>query len=60
MHINIGTRKSQLALWQAKHVANKLSQMGHSSQLILIESEGDKILDTPSLSLVEKAFLQKH
>ena len=47
MHINIGTRKSQLALWQANHVANKLSQMGHSCQLILIESEGDKILDTP-------------
>ena len=47
MHIKIGSRKSKLALWQAKHVANKLVNLGHSFELVLMESEGDKILDTP-------------
>ncbi len=47
MHIKIGSRKSKLALWQTNHVAEKLSQLGHTYELILSESEGDKILDTP-------------
>jgi hydroxymethylbilane synthase len=47
MHIKIGSRKSKLALWQAEHVANKLVTLGHSFELVLMESEGDKILDTP-------------
>ena len=47
MHIKIGSRKSKLALWQTNHVAERLSQLGHTYELILIESEGDKILDTP-------------
>ena len=47
MHIKIGSRKSKLALWQTHHVADKLSQLGHTYELILIESEGDKVLDTP-------------
>ncbi len=47
MEIIIGTRKSKLALWQANHVASKLRQLGHNCQLTLIESEGDKIIDTP-------------
>ena len=47
MHIKIGSRKSKLAPWQTHHVADKLSQLGHTYELILIESEGDKVLDTP-------------
>jgi len=47
MHIKIGSRKSKLALWQAEHVAEKLTTLGHSYELVLMESEGDKILDTP-------------
>ncbi|MGC6469733.1 MAG: hydroxymethylbilane synthase [Flavobacteriales bacterium] len=47
MHIKIGTRKSKLALWQANHVAARLKAIDHTSELVLIESEGDKILDTP-------------
>ena len=47
MHIKIGSRKSKLAQWQTHHVANKLKELGHSYELILVESEGDKILDTP-------------
>jgi len=47
MHIKIGSRKSKLALWQTHHVADRLTKLGHTYELILIESEGDKVLDTP-------------
>ena len=47
MHIKIGSRKSKLALWQTHHVADRLTELGHTYELILIESEGDKVLDTP-------------
>ena len=47
MHIKIGSRKSKLALWQAHHVANRLTELGHSYELILIDTEGDKVVDTP-------------
>ena len=45
--IRIGTRKSKLALWQAYKVQEELKALGQASELILIESEGDKVLDTP-------------
>lgn len=47
MHIKIGTRKSKLALWQAYHVDEKLKQLGHTTEIIKMVSEGDKVLDTP-------------
>ncbi len=47
MHIKIGSRKSKLALWQTRHVAYKLRELGHTYEIVLIESEGDKILETP-------------
>lgn len=45
--IRIGTRKSKLALWQAYKVQEELKALEQASELILIESEGDKVLDTP-------------
>ena len=45
MNIRIGTRKSQLALWQAEHVAKRLSDQGYSTELVPIETKGDKVLD---------------
>ena len=47
MHIKIGSRKSKLALWQTNHVAERLTELGHSYELVLSDSEGDKVLDTP-------------
>ena len=47
MHIKIGSSKSKLALLQTHHVADRLTELGHTYELILIESEGDKVLDTP-------------
>jgi len=43
--IRIGTRGSKLALYQAHHVAGLLKREGLSSEIIPIETKGDKILD---------------
>lgn len=45
MNIRIGTRGSKLALWQAEYVKNKLEKAGHSAEIKIIETKGDKILD---------------
>lgn len=45
--IRIGTRESQLALWQANRVKDLLAQQGHQAILVPIKSEGDIDLVTP-------------
>src|ERR1043165_7463737 len=45
--IRIGTRESQLAVWQATTVKQLLAQQGYPSELIYIKSEGDTDLKTP-------------
>jgi hydroxymethylbilane synthase len=45
--IRIGTRESQLAIWQATQVKNLLAKHGHESELVFIKSEGDIDLVTP-------------
>jgi len=45
--IRIGTRDSQLALWQATRVQQLLENAGHATELVHIKSEGDLDLVTP-------------
>lgn len=45
--IRIGTRESQLAMWQATLVHDLLAQHGYQSELVPIKSEGDINLTTP-------------
>ncbi len=45
--LRIGTRESQLAVWQATQVKELLAQYGYASVLIYIKSEGDIDLKTP-------------
>lgn len=45
--IRIGTRESQLAVWQATQVQNLLAQHGFAAELVYIKSEGDIDLKTP-------------
>ena len=45
--IRIGTRESQLAVWQATLVQQELSKNGYQSKLIYIKSDGDLDLHTP-------------
>lgn len=45
--LRIGTRESQLAIWQADQVKELLKQQGYESELVYIKSEGDIDLQTP-------------
>lgn len=45
--IRIGTRDSELALWQAHTVKNKLEALGYQTEIVKIKSEGDLILTQP-------------
>lgn len=47
MKIRIATRKSELALWQARHVARKLESLDGVSavELVPLSTRGDEILD---------------
>jgi hydroxymethylbilane synthase len=51
MKIRIGTRGSQLALWQAFYIENLLKAAGMATEIVTIETKGDKILDV-SLSKI--------
>lgn len=45
--LRIGTRESQLAVWQATQVQQLLAGNGYASELVYIRSEGDIDLHTP-------------
>jgi hydroxymethylbilane synthase len=49
--LTIGSRGSQLALWQAHHIAACLKEQGVETRLEIIKTTGDKIQDVP-LALV--------
>jgi len=49
--IRIGTRDSELALWQATNVKNKLEALGHHCQLLPVKATGDLLLDKPLYEL---------
>ncbi len=41
--IRIGSRGSQLALWQANHILNALREAGHSAEIEIIRTTGDRM-----------------
>ena len=45
--IRIGTRSSELALWQANTVASQLNHLGHETEIVKIDSQGDINLEKP-------------
>ena len=45
--LRIGTRGSQLALWQAQTVAGLLKAAGIGSELVIIKTTGDRIQNAP-------------
>ena len=48
--IRIGTRDSELALWQAKTVEKKLNDLGYKTEITAVKSQGDILLDKPLYS----------
>lgn len=49
--IRIGTRDSQLALYQANVVKQQLEHLGHKTVLVPVKSTGDIVLDKPLYEL---------
>lgn len=57
--LKIGTRESQLAIWQATLVQNLLKQNGVEAELIYIKSEGDIDTVTPLYELGVQGIFTK-
>lgn len=57
--IRIGTRGSDLALWQAHFVKNQLEQLGCEVQLQIIVTQGDRVQDLSFDKLEGKGFFTK-
>src|SRR5499426_3760828 len=55
----IGSRGSQLALWQAKWVAARLREHGHETRIEIIRTTGDKITDVPLAKVGTKGLFTK-
>ena len=57
--IVIGSRGSQLALWQARHIAAWLSELGAETRIEIIKTTGDKITDVPLAKVGGKGLFTK-
>ena len=59
MSIRIGTRGSDLALWQAHRTRDLLESLGQESELIIIKTSGDIIQDVPLTADLGRSFFTK-
>lgn len=57
--IVIGSRGSQLALWQARWVQSQLAAAGVESRIEIIKTTGDKITDVPLAKVGSKGLFTK-
>jgi hydroxymethylbilane synthase len=55
----IGSRGSQLALWQAKWIAARLAERGAETRIEIIKTTGDKITDVPLAKVGTKGLFTK-
>jgi hydroxymethylbilane synthase len=57
--LRIGSRGSQLALWQAHHISALLRERGHEVELEIIKTTGDKIVDVALAKVGTKGMFTK-
>ena len=57
--IRIGTRGSQLALWQANETSNRLAELGYKPEIVVIKTTGDKRTDVSLSSIGGKGLFIK-
>jgi hydroxymethylbilane synthase len=57
--LRIGSRGSQLALWQANHISVLLRARGHEVEIEIIHTTGDKITDVPLAMVGTKGMFTK-
>ena len=58
-HLRIGSRGSQLALWQAHHISDLLRAQGHTVEIEIIKTMGDKITDVALAKVGTKGMFTK-
>lgn len=58
-HLRIGSRGSQLALWQANHIASLLRARGREVEIEIIHTTGDKITDVALAKVGTKGMFTK-
>ncbi len=58
-NLRIGSRGSQLALWQANHLAGLLRAQGHAVEIEVIRTTGDKITDVALAKVGTKGMFTK-
>ena len=58
-NLRIGSRGSQLALWQANHVAGLLRAQGHAVEIEVIKTTGDKITEVALAKVGTKGMFTK-
>ena len=57
--LRIGSRGSQLALWQANHVSGLLRERGHKVEIEVIKTTGDKITEVALAQVGTKGMFTK-
>jgi hydroxymethylbilane synthase len=59
LNLRIGSRGSQLALWQANHVAALLRGQGHSVEIEIIKTTGDRLQEVTFAQVGSKGMFTK-
>ena len=57
--LTIGSRGSQLALWQARWIQVRLKDLGEESRIEIIRTTGDRITDVPLANVGTKGLFTK-
>jgi hydroxymethylbilane synthase len=57
--LRIGSRGSQLALWQANHISALLREQGHDIEIEIIHTTGDKVTDVALAKVGTKGMFTK-
>ena len=59
MNLRIGSRGSQLALWQASHIAGLLRGQGHTVEIEIIKTTGDRLQEVTFAQVGSKGMFTK-
>jgi hydroxymethylbilane synthase len=59
LNLRIGSRGSQLALWQANHIAGLLRGQGHSIEIEIIKTTGDRLQEVTFAQVGSKGMFTK-
>ncbi|HLI04533.1 MAG TPA: hydroxymethylbilane synthase [Terracidiphilus sp.] len=59
MNLRIGSRGSQLALWQANHIASLLRAAGHAVEIEIIRTTGDRLQEAAFAQVGTKGMFTK-